>query len=110
MAGYGLPYMEKAQQKRMNEKRPSPWYAHNNCCQLCNASKVIPRLFYTEFDWNAGWRRERITHEMYLGMFEGDDGDEITPFASIIGFHLETLWIDSMHCMDSGNGAFTDSG
>ena len=39
------------------------YYANNNICHLCTASKTDPTVFYTQCGANAGWQQGRRTHQ-----------------------------------------------
>ena len=43
-------------------------YSRNACCHLCFASKVERPLWHTDVSQTAGWRANRITTDMYLGV------------------------------------------
>ena len=80
-------------------KFPS-WQGADNMCWMCSASSR-GALCFTNARVDAAWRATRRTHEMFIADFRAR-GEPLPPLFDVIGFRLECVMIDILHCMDLG--------
>ena len=77
------------------------WNVAGRMCWMCQASSVSERLFWTNFNRDAGWRRTCWDHEAYMAFLAESDSD-VPELFSIKGLRLECITIDVLHCVDLG--------
>ena len=73
----------------------------DNMCWLCNASSDT----WTDFASSASWRANRRSHSDFVEKFEASGKPLPAMFEHCIGFKLEFLMIDVLHCVDLGVAA-----
>ena len=77
------------------------WNELGNMCWKCLAvGQNASPLKYSRFDRLAPWRATRQTHESYLALRAIDAVPVL--LASVIGFRVELILIDVLHCVDLG--------
>jgi hypothetical protein len=47
------------------------YYANNNICHICTASKTDPTVFYTQCGADAGWQEGRRSHQDWQRLISG---------------------------------------
>ena len=83
------------------------FYASNDICHICRASKVNPSVPYTDFRKQPAWRNTERTHREFL---LEEVGDPINSLVYVAGFHYRMLRMDSMHTINLGCGLFANGG
>ena len=79
------------------------WNEVGRMCWKCLAEGAnCSELKYSRFDRHAPWRVTRMTHELYLALYEASDIPVI--FAKVIGFRIENVMGDSLHTVELGIG------
>lgn len=92
-------------------------------CPYCRANSVDRSRLWTDFFTEAGWRDTRFTHESYKyeyihicictyialenGRLHLRMAGRAIPvlFLVVLGFRLEFVTIDVLHCVDKGVGS-----
>ena len=77
------------------------WNAINRMCWKCLAVGMNTSVMkYSRFDKLASWRETRQTQDTYMALHAG--GDIPVLLALVIGFRIELVMIDVLHCVDLG--------
>eukprot|EP00959_Pyramimonas_sp_CCMP1952_P132485 2770232-Pyramimonas_sp.AAC.1 len=71
------------------------WHGKNSCCYLCKASKNRGPFYFGDFRRGAWRRRGRRSFAEYLASFAGATPP---PLTNILGFTLEMVTVDFLHC------------
>ena len=74
----------------------------DHMCYLCQASATDRARSWTDFGLDAAWRALRYTHESYIAMLLAGGFAVPVLFALCIGFRLECVMVDPLHCVDQG--------
>lgn len=74
-------------------------YANKSVCHLCGATKEDGASNYMQTGPGAGWRQLRVTHDEWISSYQAD---KLPMLARVVGFCLDRVFIDSMHCVDMG--------
>lgn len=81
------------------------WNTNIRMCPYCKASNIYENLYWTKCGADAPWRDTRFTHETYLA-FMIESGLYIpTMLRHAIGVRLESVMVDTLHCVDLGIAA-----
>ena len=83
------------------------FYAANDLCHICRASKVNAAVPYTDFRVRPIWRGTERTHQEFLLEEIGNPPNSIVYIA---GFHYRMIRIDTMHTVNLGVGLFANGG
>ena len=71
-------------------------------CPYCRASSVDRARAWTDFGPEAGWQDTRWTHEAYIAYLTAMGLAIPILFTVVIGFRLECVTVDPLHCVDQG--------
>ena len=80
------------------------WDAADIMCPFCAASNTVAARSWTDFGPNAGWRCTRCTHEAFMRSRLAA-GLAVPALFNCIGFRLECIVADVLHCVDQGIGS-----
>ena len=77
------------------------WDGADMMCPYCRASSTCRARSWTDFSAAAGWRDTLWSHESYM-RYLGDNGLPIPALFRALGFRLECVSVDVLHCVDQG--------
>ena len=81
-------------------------YAHNLICLVCNATKKVGPMCYSNVNDDADYRNSPRSHMDYMMEFL-QNGLEVPRMASFIGFHMRMIRFDFMHTFLLGTWQFS---
>ena len=78
------------------------WNSAARMCFVCRASSTIPGIEWHDFSDHPGWEGTEWSHEDYCTYLRLAGYAIPVLFALCIGFRLECICIDHLHCVDLG--------
>ena len=78
------------------------WNSAARMCFVCRASSTIPGVEWHDFSDHPGWEGTEWSHEDYCTYLRLAGYAIPVLFALCIGFRLECICIDHLHCVDLG--------